>query len=112
MATRINTNLVDDLDGTTANVTTVAFSVGSDRYEIDLSPANEACLRATLQPWIEQARKPSKPRKRRGRYKRTGPSTDNPADARRWAVANGFDIAATGRLPSDIIAAYNTSTND
>ncbi|OHU98203.1 histone-like nucleoid-structuring protein Lsr2 [Mycobacterium talmoniae] len=109
MATRISKELVDDTDGTTGDVTTVPFSIRDERFEIDLSPANEARLRADLQPWINQARKPTKPRKRRGKYKYTGASTNDPAAVRKWALEHGLSVSTTGRLPSAIIASYNAA---
>ena len=51
--------LVDDLDGSDRDVTTITFSVDDDVYEIkiDLSPSNLARSRQAVQPFTAAARR-------------------------------------------------------
>lgn len=48
MAQRVKIVLIDDVDGATAEET-VAFQLDGAEYEIDLSRANSAALRSTIE---------------------------------------------------------------
>jgi hypothetical protein len=52
---RVSTQRVDDIDGSTA-AQTVAFTIDHRRFEIDLSDANAAALRAVFAPYIAAGR--------------------------------------------------------
>lgn len=64
--------LVDDLDGSTNNVTTVLFAYKGNDYRIDLSEDNERALDQALERYVAAAqklpgkpgRKPSRPRRK------------------------------------------------
>jgi hypothetical protein len=58
MARKVQYLFVDDLDGTELgeNGETVAFALGSERYEIDLSPDNAEKFRNTLGQYVQAAR--------------------------------------------------------
>src|SRR6266545_3099965 len=60
MAQRVTLLLVDDLDGGAAQLT-VAFALDGQRYEIDLSTANDRLLRAALEPFVAAARRTARP---------------------------------------------------
>jgi hypothetical protein len=52
---RVSTQRVDDIDGSTASQT-VAFTIDHQRFEIDLSDANAAALRAVFAPYVAAGR--------------------------------------------------------
>ncbi len=102
--------LVDDLDGSERNVTTIHFSVDGEAYEIDLSPSNLRMLRQAMQPFTEAARRvggkqqPQQPPT--GNAKDRGDKDRRAARMRAWAKDNGFDLPAFGRIPNEVIEAY------
>ena len=55
MGRRVSTQRVDDIDGSTASQT-VAFTIDHQRFEIDLSDANAAALRAVFAPYVAAGR--------------------------------------------------------
>jgi hypothetical protein len=117
MAQKVIVELVDDLDGTASDdISTVSFSLDGADYEIDLTEANAEQLRSTLEEYVASARRTG------GRIKRgTGPakSTSRPAAEREktkaireWAKENGFDLAERGRIPANVIEAYEEAQAD
>lgn len=95
------TILVDDLTGSEGEVDTVPFSLDGKEYEIDLSHDNQARLLAALKPYIDKAR-------RTGVVKKSGKSSRDDLPAiREWGQANGWEVAERGRVPKDLIAAYD-----
>src|SRR5690625_1580782 len=56
MARKTYVELIDDTDGTKADVT-VSFALDGVAYEIDLSEENAAQLRSDLATWVEKARR-------------------------------------------------------
>ena len=58
MAQKVQVVLVDDIDGGEA-VETLSFSLDGVGYEIDLTEANAAELRAAIAPWISAGRRVS-----------------------------------------------------
>jgi hypothetical protein len=107
MATETMTRLVDDLDGGVAD-RTVRFTWSGASYELDLSKKNAAAFEKTMAPYIAAGRKVSarsaKPA-RAGR-KTTGSGAVQRAEIRAWAQQSGYKIGDRGRIPADIIAAY------
>lgn len=105
MARRVQVILEDDLDGSVAD-RTVEFSFDGARYEIDLNAANIDRLAAALAPYVEKARSVGGRRAVTKRGTRAGSSTDTKA-VREWARQQGHKISERGRIPLDIIEAYN-----
>lgn len=99
--------LEDDLDGGTA-AETVRFCLDTTSYEIDLSAANAAALRAVLTRYTTRAR----PRPTRA-VTPGGESTPgigaevSTATMRRWAARNGHRVSRVGRLPLQVEQAYH-----
>ncbi len=114
MARRIVHQLVDDLDGTVLDPgagDTVLFSLDGIAYEIDLTDANAAVLRETLQPYVEAARRVSGGRaaatsSASGRRRR-GQQDYGPVRA--WAKENGYQVSERGRVPAAVIEAYEAA---
>ena len=112
MAQKVTVALVDDLDGSVSeDISTVSFGLDGVEYEIDLTEDNAAKLRDTLADFVAAARRTSGRRKRGGA--RAGSSAARPAAdreqtrlIREWARENGYELADRGRIPSNVLAAY------
>ena len=107
MAQKVNIVLVDDIDGSEAS-STVSFGLDGTTYEIDLNDKNAGKLRDVLAPYLGHARKVSGGR--RGR-KAAGGSNLGPSPrlVRDWARSNGYEVSDRGRVPADVIAAYEAA---
>ena len=107
---RVKIELIDDLDGTVIGDGggTFRFGVDGESYELDLSSANAARLREALQPYLEVARK-AVPEPSRPAAPRRAPRQDARA-VREWARANGIELDARGRIPSEVRLAYESRT--
>lgn len=105
MAQQVKVLLIDDLDGGEA-AETVRFGLDGKDYEIDLSDAHANELREVLARFAAQGRKLSKVSG--AAYHRTTVPTkrDNRA-IREWAQANGHELSDRGRIPDNIIEAYD-----
>lgn len=108
VATKTNVVLIDDLDGSEAEET-IKFGLDGVTYEIDLSAKNAARLRKELSPYVESARRIGG-RAVRGRApKQTARGAARKADTaeiRAWAREQGYDVSDRGRIPAEIVEAY------
>ena len=113
MAQKVLVQFVDDLDGVPGeDVSTVNFALDGVTYEIDLRSENAERLRDSLADYVESARRVG------GRVKRGAAPTAapaRPADTRskeqtrairEWAKKNGYDLADRGRIPANVIDAF------
>lgn len=100
MAQRVQVVLIDDVDNGPA-AETVRFALEGAQYEIDLSAAHAAELRAAFAPWVAAARKVST---RSPGKSRAGSDTSK---VRAWAKANGYDVSERGRISATVRAAYD-----
>ncbi len=113
MAQKVETRLVDDLDGSTG-AETVRFALAGREYEIDLSEANAARLRDGLAEFVAAARRATGDSGRTGGRRSEAPSAarrpamdrEQAGAVREWARANGFEVSARGRIPSSVLTAY------
>ena len=114
MAQKVTVELVDDLDGTVSgDISTVGFSLDGVSYEIDLATDNASKLRHAFAGYVGAARRTG------GRTKRptsTQSSVIRPAAAREqtkairdWARDNGWAVAQRGRIPANVIEAFETA---
>jgi hypothetical protein len=111
MAQKVVVELVDDLDGTASEgINTVTFGLDGASYEIDLTENNAERLRESLARYLGAARRTG------GRIKRsttTGPATRPTADRdqtkaiREWARNNGWALADRGRIPANVVTAFD-----
>jgi nucleoid-associated protein Lsr2 len=106
MAQKVETLLVDDLDGSNAE-STVRFGVDGADYEIDLSASHAQQLRDALAPYISAARRAG-PSSRRTGHKAARPP--DPTEVREWARAQGIDVKDRGRVPAGLIAKFKAAT--
>ena len=106
--------LVDDLDGSERDVTTIQFSVDGDTYEIDLSPSNFNRLRQAVQPFTVAGRRvgsqqspASNERSCAAKGRADGKRDGRAARMRTWAKDNGYEVPAFGRIPKEVLEAYH-----
>ena len=105
MATKVLTTLQDDIDGSDA-AETVRFALDGVEWEIDLSERNANRLRNSLSDFIAHGRKV-------GGKRDASPSssqTDTKA-VRKWAEANGIEVNARGRIPTEVVERYRAAGN-
>ena len=103
MARRTVVRLIDDIDGGEA-LTTVQFMLDDVDYEIELNLGHSDFIRQTLERYIAAARVTRKP-PGRTLYRRPSNKT-----VREWANANGYSIHGRGRVPADVLRAYQGRT--
>src|SRR5215210_6595986 len=110
MAQQVQVILVDDLDGGPATET-VSFALDGAAYEIDLNEGNAAKLRDTLAQYVGAARRVGRGSGGRGRGGggRGRGRNNQTAEIRAWARDNGHKVNERGRIPAEIVAAYEKS---
>lgn len=111
MAQKIQTLLIDDIDGSEAEGT-VRFGLDGTDYEIDLSAVHTEALRGTLAPFIAASRKAPGARRpgRAGRKAAAGGL--NTSVVREWARTQGIEVKDRGRVPAEIVAKYRKDTGE
>lgn len=113
MAQKVITQLIDDITGeeiTDGGGRTVQFSVDGDDYEIDLSNRNVDAFREALSDYIAAARKIGvRARGARSSAVKGRTRSDDLARVRVWAMANGYEVAARGRISQDVRDAYDAA---
>jgi hypothetical protein len=107
MAQKIQTLLVDDIDGSPAKET-VRFSLDGAEYEIDVNSEHGEELREALALYIAHARKTRRTGSARNASRASqGTTADvDPAAARAWAIERGKKVNPRGRVPAHIVAEY------
>ncbi|UVK63423.1 Lsr2-like DNA bridging protein [Mycobacterium phage Aegeus] len=111
MARKTTVTLIDDIDENRAADETVEFGIDGITYEIDLANVNAEKLRKQIEEWAQHARRVS------GRYRR-GSGTgrrgagkmdrEQSAAIRAWAAKNGHKVSTRGRIPEEVVNAYNS----
>jgi hypothetical protein len=95
-------------------VETVQFALDGKNYEIDLSEDNAAALRDAIAEFVGAARRAGSGGTRRGRSasgaaRSTGDREQNQA-IRDWAREHGHTVSDRGRIPSEVIEAYQQAS--
>jgi len=111
MARKVLVRLVDDLDGSpSADVAPVTFALDGVTYQIDLNKANAGRLRESLSAFVASARRTSGRVKRGTAVKAGRATTSGDVSAiRDWAKQEGYPVSARGRIPANILEAYNAA---
>lgn len=122
MARKVQVLLVDDLDGTElgTNGETVAFGMGGERYELDLSPDNAKKFRDAMGTYVSAARNVTRVKggstssgSRRGSSGsgRVRMDREQSNAVRMWARVNGWPkLADRGRIPAEVVEAFNANS--
>jgi hypothetical protein len=108
------TQLIDDIDGSEAEET-ITFGIDGANYEIDLNAKNAGKLRDALATYIGHATPLRRTRATttRGGGRASGgtaaarPDREQTQAVREWGRANGWDVKDRGRIPADLLEAYN-----
>lgn len=110
MAQRVQTLLIDDLDGGEAE-DTVRFGLDGTEYEIDLSAEHAQALRDTLAGYVNPARRIGGGARRPARSGRRAPASGlDTTEVRRWAKAQGIDVKDRGRMPAELVVKFKAAT--
>src|SRR5690349_9515143 len=110
MARKVQTLLLDDIDGSDADET-VRFGLDGASYEIDLSAAHAQDLRSALGRYVAAGRKASPVRGAPARKAARAASNGYDSTAvRDWAKAQGIEIKDRGRVPADVVAKFKAAT--
>ena len=118
MAQKTIVTLVDDLTGEVAeNISTVEFALDGRVYELDLTDENSAKLHDALSPYVNAARKIGGRRRGATRpglgskstSRTTGYNRETLKSIREWAKKNGRNVSDRGRLPAEVVQAWETA---
>ena len=121
MAQKTVVSLIDDLDGKSEADETVEYGVDGVTYEIDLTKDNAETLREVFAPYIAAARRTGGRTRSgtgsRGRSSGSGGAVSNAAGRSRealrairdWAKSSGWTVSDRGRLPSNVVEAYDAA---
>src|SRR5215204_5187777 len=96
MATRIVTELHDDLDGSDATQT-VRFALDGIEYEIDLSDRNANRFRNTFEEFVGHARKVGEGGGRKAATS-VRANKSQTGTMREWLIEHGYEVSDRGRI--------------
>ena len=108
MAQKISVELTDDTNGKPADET-VKFGLDGREFEIDLTSKNAAALRKAFDTYVQHGRRISGRRPRGASPKAAASNGTDTRAVREWAMTNGYDISARGRIPSQVVEAYKAA---
>ena len=110
MAQKIQTLLIDDLDGSAAEGT-IRFGLDGTGYEIDLNAGHARELRDALTRYVDAARRVTRSARRPARGGRRPAGDLNAVEVREWARAQGIEVKDRGRVPADLIVKFRAATS-
>ncbi len=109
----------DDLDGTIDDVEPVDLGYDGQVYVLHLGTQNRERLADIMKEWIgnRQPRRPmgtvsdqapeAQPKPKARPKSKTRTAAEKTASIRAWAAANGFELKGLGRVPGEVVRAYN-----
>lgn len=110
MAQKIQTFIIDDLDGSEADGT-VRFGLDGAHYEIDLNAVHAGELRSLLGGYVKAGRKVTSAARRPARNEGKAAANGlNATEIRDWAKAQGIEIKERGRVPAEVVAKFRAAT--
>ncbi len=110
MAQKIQTLLIDDLDGSEAEGT-VRFGLDGTEYEIDLNAEHARALRDALARYVGAARRAGGAARRPARSGRGAPESGlNSTEVREWAKAQGIEVKDRGRVPAEVVVKFKAAS--
>ncbi len=113
MAQKVVTMFEDDVDGKPIKEGqggTFSFALDGVEYEIDLSNKNKEALDKAITPYVQAARRVGGRRRRAANG--TSAARIDPGQTRairEWASQNGYEVSSRGRIPTEIMDAYNSA---
>jgi Lsr2 len=110
VAQKIQTLLIDDIDGGTAEGT-VRFGLDGTEYEIDLNADHAQALRDAVARYVKAARRVGGAARRPTRSgRRASASGLNTTEVREWAKAQGIEVKDRGRIPAELVVKFKSAT--
>jgi hypothetical protein len=108
VARRTIVETFDDIDGTPVEDggESISFAVDGVEYTIDLNKKNARDFRKKLDYYIEHATRVGGRKKRAGTARASDVNSPNPKEIREWAIEEGFEVPARGRLPQSLVDEY------
>ncbi|MGO3327327.1 histone-like nucleoid-structuring protein Lsr2 [Gordonia sp. (in: high G+C Gram-positive bacteria)] len=108
MAKRTVIKIVDDIDGAELDeYETVRWSLDGKSYEFDTSPEHAEEFRNHVATYVAASRSVGRVSQRRATN--SARPAANTRVIRQWANENGFTVSDRGRIPADVIAAYEAA---
>lgn len=108
MAKKTVIKIVDDIDGVELDeYETVRWSLDGKNYEFDTSPEHAEEFRNHVATYVAASRSAGRSAARRGAG--TARATTNTRVVRQWANDNGFTVSDRGRIPADVLAAFEAA---
>jgi Lsr2 len=112
VAQKIQTLLIDDLDGSEA-AGTVRFGLDGTEYEIDLNAKHAQALRDTLARYVSAARRAGGGARRPARAgRRASAGGLDSSEVREWAKAEGIEVKDRGRVPAELVVKFKAATGN
>jgi hypothetical protein len=102
--------LLDDVDGSDADET-VTFALDGVSYEIDVTSAHAAELRAAMASWVGHARRTGGRSivSARSAGRRAPIDRSQLVKVREWARGAGYKVSDRGRISAEIMAAFQAA---
>lgn len=112
MAQKIETVLIDDIDGSHAD-TTIRFGLNGAEYEIDLNATHAEELRKAVGQYLEVGRRANGNARRasQGTARRSTGGGLKSSEIRDWAKSQGMDVKERGRIPSELVVKFRAATS-
>lgn len=111
MAKKTIAKYFSDLSGIEieSNSPTVYFAIDGTSYEVDLTEEEQTRLREAVAPYAAVGRRAAGGR--RASAGGASSTADGPSakEVRAWAVQQGLDVPARGRVPAEITDAYRAA---
>lgn len=87
----------------------MTFGLGGTWYEVDLTAEEEKALEAALKKYVTVSRKAGKPTPKRRDVPET--TVEERARIREWGKKEGYKFADRGRIPKEVLKAYDEAHN-
>ena len=114
MARKVVVEMVDDIDGTIfgEDGESIHYAVDGVEYVIDLKDEHAKELRETFEYYIEHSTRVGDRKHRSDRPAK--PSTgkrprSETKKIRAWAIEQGYELAARGRIPTEVEQAFDAA---
>ncbi|MCK0441160.1 Lsr2 family protein [Gordonia alkaliphila] len=101
----------DDVTGEPINaddLEVIEFSVGNMLYRLDLSEESARDFHAHMDEYISKAQRVGRGRGRKPAARTPGGAGET-RKIRQWAANNGYTVSDRGRIPAEIVAAYEAA---
>jgi hypothetical protein len=113
VAQRVQTILVDDLDGSELgnDGQTIRFGWLGAEYTIDLSQANVDKFAAAITPYVNAGQRIGGRKTRNSASSSDGNGYVDTKAVRKWADSNGIELSSRGRVPAAVIEKFKAAGN-